>query len=245
MTLKDDLEKNRTDYLVSVAKATVGIVPGIGSFLSEIVESIIPNQRIDRLTKYLIELNEKLEKIPVEKLSTFLNNEAFIDLIEESFLHASRVLTDERRQYIISIILNGLSDENIKLEESKYLLKLLQEINDAEIIWLRWFYLYSSSFKESKEYVEKNKSILQENIPHEPKDIRINRLAFSNGYKEHLGRLGLITTEIKYALNEKKLSSSESIQKNINIDSKKTKITSLGLILLNEIGLIENKPQLG
>lgn len=240
MTLKEDLENSKTDYLTSVAKATLGMVPYLGSFLSEIVGSIIPNQRMDRLSKYLVELNETLEKIPVEKLSAFLNNEAFLDLIEESFLQASRVLTEERRRYIISVISHGLSEENIKIEESKYILKLLQEINDTEIIWLMSFYLYSSSFNESQKYIEKNKGILQEYIPDEPQEIRINRLAFSDGYKEHLERLGLIETEIKYALDERRISYSESVKKSVRTDSKKTKITALGVILLRKIGLIEN-----
>lgn len=239
MTLKEDLENNKTDYLTSIAKATLGMVPYLGPFLSEIIGSIIPNQRMDRLSKYLVELNETLEKIPVEKLSIFLNNEAFLDLIEESFLQASRVLTEERRQYIISIISHGLSEENIKMEESKYLLRLLQEINDTEIIWLMSFYLYSSSFNESQKYIEKNKAILQKYIPDESRESRINRLAFSDGYKEHLERLGLIETEIKYTLDERKTSYSETLKKSVRTDSKKTKITTLGIILLYKIGLIE------
>ena len=92
--MKDQLDNNKTDLLVSAAKSAVGVVPIAGSLLSELVGNLIPNQRIDRLSKYVKELDDRISKIPTEKINSLLNNDDFIDLIEEGFVQASRAITD-------------------------------------------------------------------------------------------------------------------------------------------------------
>jgi hypothetical protein len=42
-----DLAPSSVDYVVSVAKASLGVVPFVGSLLAEIAGTLIPNQRID------------------------------------------------------------------------------------------------------------------------------------------------------------------------------------------------------
>jgi len=91
---------------------------------SELIGILIPNQRIDRLTKYIKELENKLKE--------FLKKEECIDIFEESFIQASRTLSDERRSPIASIVKNGLDEIAIEYSTSKYMLKLLQELNDQE-----------------------------------------------------------------------------------------------------------------
>ena len=184
MSRKKDLEANKTDFLTSAAKSSVGIIPGAGPFLSELIGMIIPNQRVDRLSKYVIELDNKLKKIPTEITTGLLKNEDFIDLIEEGFIQASRARTDERRKYIASIIANGISDEQINFEESKYQLKILQELNDVEIIWLR-FYLVPTTGGD-KEFRNKHQKILAPVRPRLEDDQQtINKAAFQESYKEH------------------------------------------------------------
>lgn len=233
MTTKEDLENNKTDYLVSVAKASLGVVPGIGSILGELVGSIIPNQRIDRVTKYLIELNEKLEQIPTEKLSKLLSNEGFIDLLEESFHQASKIFSNERRNYIITLVVNGVSHEEANLAESKFLLKLLQEINDIEFIWLLSF--SSKTLDENREFYLKHRGILDPYSDEKSVQDAKREEYFNDGYKFHLERLGLIKTSIKYELKQNRYDGKQEI---VRSGSEKAKITPLGTLLLKTIGLI-------
>jgi hypothetical protein len=58
-------------------------------------------------------------------------------LLEEGLRQSARSLTDARRDYIAAIIANSLSARDIKCVESKHLLRILHEINDIEVIWLR------------------------------------------------------------------------------------------------------------
>ena len=137
--MRDDLEQDKTDVLVVAAKSVLGAVPFAGPILSEIIGNVIPNQRVDRIAKYLKKLDERLSRIDRKKIDNALSSEEGIDLFEEGFVQASRSLTDERRKYISNVVANGVDNETIEYLESKFILKLLQELNEQEIIWLRFF----------------------------------------------------------------------------------------------------------
>lgn len=237
MSNKEDLDNNKTDLLVSISKSTLGIIPVAGPFISELVGNIVPNQRIDRLTKYSKELNKRIESIECEKLESIKNNEYFIDLIEEGFYQASRALSNERREYIVSIIIKGINDEDIEFQESKLLMKVLEELNDIEIIWLRY---YIDIRQNSDSVFRDTHKIILALIPAIMGSDKntLQKSALQESYKIHLERLGLIrgrviinrTTKIpKFDLYSGKPKISY------------TKTTRLGEMLLEQIGLIEGK----
>lgn len=239
MTTKDNLENNKNDLIVSAAKSVLGIVPIAGSLLSELVGNIIPNQRIDRLTKYVKELDEKLSKIPIEKLTPLLYNEDFVDLIEEGFVQASRAISEERRKYITSIVTSGITDKAIQFHESKYLLKTLQELNDIEIIWLRYYLV--PTMDGDKEFRNKHKNILENIKTYIGVDSEtLSKSAIQKSYKEHLERLELISHKIRFdrtkGVPEYDIFSGKP-------KTSYTEITTLGRLLLKQIGLIEELNQ--
>lgn len=234
-TAKDSLENNKNDLIASAAKSVLGIVPIAGSLLSELVGNLIPNQRIDRLTKYVKELDEKLSQIPSEKMSSLIENEDFIDLVEEGFVQASRAITDERRKYIASVVANGITDEAIKLNESKYLLKILQELNDNEIIWLRYYLVPTNDGDE--EFRNRHKNILEHIETYIGVDNEtLSKSAIQKSYIEHLERLELIDQKIRF-------DRSKGIpQYNASTGKPKkssTNITTFGRLLLKQIGVID------
>lgn len=234
--MKDNLDNNKTDLLVSAAKSAVGIVPIAGSLLSELVGILIPNQRIDRLTKYVKVLDERISIISTEKINNLKNNDDFIDLVEEGFVQASRAITDERRQYIALLVSNGITDDSIKLNESKQLLKILSELNDIEIIWLRFYLVPTISGDE--EFREKHKNILQTIQTYIGADNEIlTKSAIQNSYKEHLERLELIESKIRID-NKTKLPEFDAFTGRPK--KSYSTITTLGRLLLKQIGLIDD-----
>ena len=191
MSPENNIQTGKTDLLVSTAKSIVGVAPFIGPLLSELVGTLIPNQRIDRLTKFVEELDKRLSGIEKEFLEEEIKNEECSDLFEEGFRQASRALSDERRRYIASIIANSLTDEKIAYAESKHLMYLLQELNDIEIIWLRFYYV--PTLEGDKEFREEHKNILEPIPAYIGADQHIlDKSALQKSYKEHLERLGLI-----------------------------------------------------
>ncbi|MDY6864427.1 MAG: hypothetical protein SVY15_00440 [Halobacteriota archaeon] len=234
MSDKINLNNNKTDILTSVAKSAVGAVPFAGALLSELVGNVIPDQRFDRLTKYIEELDKKISDISEEKINNLKDNDEFIDLIEEGFVQASRAITDERRRYISSIVTNGITNDSIKLQESKFLLKLLQELNDIEIIWLR-FYLFPT-FGGDEEFRNKHENILDRIQPYLGADKEIiQKAALQYSYIQHLERLGLIKNNIRF---DKDLGQPLFNQFTGQPEISYSEITQLGKLLLEQISLI-------
>jgi len=233
--MTDDLEQDKTDALVATTKSVLGAVPFAGPLLSELVGKLIPNQRVDRLTKYVKELEARLSRIDREKIDNALSSEDGIDLFEEGFVQASRSLTDERRKYVANVVANGVDDETIEYSESKYLLKLLQELNEQEIIWLRFFMVPTIGGDE--EFRKKHRNILDPVGAHLGSDERtIEKASLQDSYKEHLERIGLIRPHYRMNRNTgmpefDKFSGKPSVSYR--------DLTPIGKMILKQIGFTE------
>ena len=198
---------------------------------------MIPDQRIDRLSKYIIELERKLSDLSAERIRELLKDDECIDLFEEGFVQASRAITDERRTQIASVIKNGLDDESIAYSESKYLLKLLQELNEQEIIWLR--YHLHPTLGGDEEFRNKHKNVLERVYVTMGSDESVRKKAgLQESYVEHLERLGLISPQY-------------TIDRDTGVPEFDTftgrpavscyDITFLGHLVLKQIGLIDKE----
>lgn len=233
--MSKQLDNNKADWAAITARATAGAIPIVGSFLAEIAGTLIPNQRIDRIAKYASELNDKLERLPEETIKRLRDNEQFIDLVEESFIRASRAASDERRKYILNIVQNGISDDDADINNAKYLLGLLSEINDNEVIWLRYF--HERSINDKSQFRELHKNVLEPIVVvlGSSKEER-QRGALQDSYKEHLERLGLIRHNIRM---NKDLGVPEYNKFTNKPEVSYSQTTTLGDMLLEKIGLID------
>lgn len=227
-----NLNTNFLDIRVLGYKAVVGLVPGCGSILSEMVGAIIPDQRMDRLVKYIKILDEKLQQIDSEVLKIVRTNEAAIDLIEEGFVQASRALTNERREYIANLVCNGISVEAKKNSDSKYVLKLLGEFNDEEIIWLcSYMYIGTERYREFiKKHHETLKPVSRSN---DVSQTEIEEAAIQDSYNNHLERLNLIVSNYKVDKSSNQL----ILDRNGKPKLLNRRLTSLGKLLLKQIGV--------
>lgn len=221
-----ELEMSRTDYVASAAKAALGAVPFVGSFLAEIAGSVIPNQRVERIVSFANKLQTKLDDIEAVLAKFDVNNENFTDLVEEGLRQAARSITDERREYISALIANSLTTNDIDFIESKHLLRLLGEINDIEIIWLRFFLV--PTMGRDKEYREKHKEVLHPLSVHMgSSQPEIDKSTLRTSYKEHLASMGLLEKRIEL----------DTRGSDVKMKVKGYDLTSLGRLLLRQIGL--------
>lgn len=228
---KNSILKNAgADYVASAAKSALGMVPFAGSLLSEVAGNVIPNQRIDRIVKFAKELEERLSALEDANIKSNLTDENFTDLIEESLHQAARSLSDERRKYISELVTNSISSDDLEYFESKHLLRLLGELNDIEIIWLR-FYL-NPVLNGDNEFREKHSNILNPVGAHlgsaQPE---LDKSTLQNSYKEHLASLGLLQKEIDM----------DTSGSGVKLKTKGFKITSLGRLLLRELGFSDQR----
>lgn len=229
-----ELQNNKIDYLVASSKAVLGAIPG-GSILTELVGALIPDQRLDRIAKFAIELNKKIDNYGGECIRLKLNNENFADLCEESFRQAAHALTDERREYICSIINSGINSEKGELIELKQLLRLLGEINDIEVIWLRFYMIERINGDVS--FREKHKDTLEPILAHLGADRdTLDKNTLQNSYKEHLTQLGLLVCRYKVDNKTKQI----MLDQRGKFEIAGYSITPLGRLLLKHIGLTQD-----
>ena len=185
------LNSQAVDYVTSAAKAVLGTVPFAGSLLAEVAGAIIPNQRIERIVKFAKNLEEKLSKLNQDFVRAQLTNENFTDLLEEGLRQSARSLSDDRRGYLASVIANSILSEDIEFFESKHLLKILGEINDIEVIWLRSY--LTPTIGGDTGFRERHKEILKSVIATIGASQNIlDKSALQYSYKEHLTQFGLL-----------------------------------------------------
>ncbi|NIO19874.1 MAG: hypothetical protein GTN76_03830, partial [Candidatus Aenigmarchaeota archaeon] len=150
-----DIKTTKKDLMVSFTKGVIGAAPFLGPLAAEVIENIIPNQRIDRIASFIEILDKKVAKLDRDRIKAKFTNPGFIDLLEDGFFQVARALTEERKEYIASIIKNSLSEEQVEYVEYKKLLSLLSELNDIEVIILN---SHERFHMDDQEFFEKHKA---------------------------------------------------------------------------------------
>jgi hypothetical protein len=235
ISLEDVSSTNTFDLIAALTKASASLTnPILGPYLAELVGMIIPHQKIDRLVKYVGELDKRLTRLEREPTTEQIKDETFTDLIEEGLRQAALSLSDERREYIASLVANGIASTDIEYQESKHLLKILGELNDIEIIWLRNY--FNTEFGRDEEFREKQKNVIvsisramgQEQIVYD-------KAAIQDSYKEHLARIGLLSKKLKI---DQKTGLPIIDKWSGEIEVSTYQITPLGRLILRCIGLV-------
>lgn len=232
---KTDLGLKSSDIITATLKSAAGAVPGIGSLLSELIGNIIPHQRINRLEKFVKILDEKLNLLKDEISRSFEDDEC-VRLFEEGFYQASKAVSDERREYIASVLVNGLENDQIKYAESRYLMNILDELTDIEIIWLRSYLVQTLGGDE--EFREKHMDILSRVFVSIGSSEYIkDKGALQDSYMIHLKNLGLIKSHIKKNRDDNPVFNKITGEP----EPSSTYITTMGRLLLRHIGFDEPK----
>ncbi|MBC7286374.1 hypothetical protein [Hoeflea sp.] len=117
-------------------KGALGAVPLIGSLLAEIAGQFIPQQRVERIEDFMRYLDARIDGLDAEALRERLADPERLDLFEEGVVQSTRALSTSRREYIASIVGNGIGGDDKAKIEAKRMLKLLREVDDDQIIIL-------------------------------------------------------------------------------------------------------------
>ena len=225
-----------SDYVASGAKAVLGAVPFVGSLLAEVASSIIPNQRVDRIADFAFQLQTRIKQLEHTRVHSELNDTEFTDLLEESLRQASRATSEERRQYLASLVAHSLTSDAIEHAESKHLMRILGELNDVEVLWLRFF--CGNTLDDDKEFRTRHSLIFKpRSATLGSNQIELDDYAIQKSYKDHLVRLGLVTEHIKKSRDGTPEYDKFSGQPKVNYRDAST----LGRLLLRSIGMISDE----
>jgi hypothetical protein len=141
MTEQTALGTNRRDVAAAVARGAVGAIPVVGSLVAEIVDSIIPGQKLDRVVSFLGVLAERVGRMQEKQalLEDRLRTPEGSDLLEEGIVQASRAVSDDRRARIANLVVNGVSAEQLQYDRTTKLLGILEALNDSELTLLMYY----------------------------------------------------------------------------------------------------------
>ena len=188
---------------------------------------------MDRIAKFVAELDRRLEHAKNKMSDVLLRDEAFTDLLEEAFRQAAHSLSDERRSYIASVILSGLGPKEIEFAELRHLLRILDEISDVEVIWLRFY--RSPTMRGDEYFRETHKEVLAPVQVHMGSSREgLSKKALQDNYKEHLAQLGLLERQLRTDM-ETRTPKFDNFTGAMEVSG--YTLTSLGRLLLREIGL--------
>lgn len=179
------------DHTVTGLKGVLGAVPVVGSLVAEIIGSVIPNQRLDRLVDFTQKLSAQLDEHGRLLLQNRIVEPAGVDILEEALWQSARALSEERRQRIASLTKNALSRKEVNLIESKKLMLLLSQLNDFELILLR---SYAEPLGKDTDFMQTHGEALKpvHAFFRAPKE-DLDRHAIRKSMDDHLKALGLIS----------------------------------------------------
>ena len=179
------------DRIAALTRGTVGAVPCIGPIVSELVTQLIPNQRLERMEAYIVELDKRVKKVERDKLV----RPRKVDLFEDGAFQAIRSLSGKRTEYIANVVARGLSGEEKEELEAKRMLNLLTQLDDGQIILLS-SYLHKNrndkEFWKIHEDVLKPKAVNIQSSQEEIDEATIQEMA-----ERELVRLGLLQLYIR------------------------------------------------
>jgi hypothetical protein len=212
----NQLELKKRDRLVSAAKGLTGVLPFVGTMVCELLDTVIPDLRFERVVSYLKIVGEEVGDLSVrlESFEKSIKTEEGIDIFEEGIIQASRAVSHDRKSRLARLIAKSLSAEKLKYEESRKILNIYTELTDPEIVWLIYYSLNPAMGNgPDADYREKHPDILMPaRLCLSSTQNEIDHAAIQESYKSTLRRLGLITNE-----------------------SSLTRLTSLGHLLISYI----------
>ena len=175
----------------------LGAIPIAGPLLAEVAGTLIPNQRVERLTEFTEILSKRLSELEEALLEKCLSDEDFTETLEESLRQVSRSTSSSRREHIANLISGSIRAEDMDFVESRHLLRLLGEINDPELIWLRYYSDHER--RPHSEYWKRHEEVLAPVRTHMGSGrAERDRETLQQSYKEHLERMGLLRAPVKF-----------------------------------------------
>jgi hypothetical protein len=213
------------------------MVPVVGSLVAEIVGNIIPNQRVDRIVRFVQLLDERLGKLEQETLKTKFTHPPVVDLLEDAFTQAARATSQERLEHIANVVANGLSEVELNESETKRMLWLLGQITDAEVVILRSkLVMTNEDAKRDAEFRSKHEQLLAPDVTHMgSSEEEFEEAALKASYRQHLHDLGLI----RYRFRQPRRGEMPEFDDNTGMmKASGSEVTRLGKMLLRYLNLI-------
>lgn len=138
---KKELKTNSTDIITSWVSAVVGMIPVVGGVVSELVQNLIPNQRQDRIVKFIESLSNELDKIKfdIAELRQKFENVKYGTFTYDCLKSVVNNVYDEKIEYYKKLCLNAITEDEKNLIHCERILKILEQLDYYEILYLIFY----------------------------------------------------------------------------------------------------------
>ena len=182
------------DRTVAVVRAVAGMVPFAGAAIGELITDIVPGQRQARIEDWLKLLAERLAAVEQPALRARLSEPENVALFEQGAYQAVRALTEERRRQIAELVAGGIADARRDYLESRRILRLLGELDDAEVVVLAGHL----SKNLQGDYWQLHANVLYgPAVHHGSSQEEVDLAAVREAGQQHLLQLGLLEQEAR------------------------------------------------
>lgn len=218
------------DATALILRSSLALAGPFGPIVGEILTQFIPRQRADRLQSFLEQLNERLAELEEQFRQRVNESAGYASLVEQALIAAVQAPSDERRRDLANLLLTGLGRDEAELIEHEALLRLLSQVNEAQLLIL----MAKANFdpvmfnEKRKAFVAQHPGVFGLVPPAIGDSVEIvERWAMHEYYDAQLVNLGL-------------LRDAEGIAKSF---ARSYDITTLGRMLLGAIGRLDESWQ--
>ena len=226
------LGESSSDTARALLKGALSAIPILGGVVSEIVGTIIPDQRIERLEDYVRQLGEQLATIDHAEIAARMTNPESVDLFEDGAFASARALSSDKRERIARLVANGISGDDQSRIEAKRLIALIAQLDDDQVIRLT-SYLHRN--QRDRDFHVTHEAVLAPSRAHlgSSRD-ELDKAVVRDLGREELLRLGLLRERFKKL---KKGELPELDEKTGRMKVQSREISPLGRLLLRRLGL--------
>lgn len=215
----------------AIARGLVSQLPVLGPIANEIIGQVLPDRRIERLTSMFDALEARVSDLEPATVRNRFTDPIYVDLLEESMFQGARASSPERIGYIAEVVARGVRAADAARLDRLWLLRLLGEVNDAEVLRL---ILHGKRATRSAFY-EMHKDALE--IPslyfgeHAPE--KAAKATVRESYDGHLERLELLRRRYHASMRGEPTRHGEDGRPKAH---SWLELSGLGYLLLREIG---------
>jgi hypothetical protein len=212
-------------------RAVVSAAPLVGGLLTEIVTELIPNQRLDRVEKFVLALAEEVQHAGTERCLPSSEGPQ-LELVEYGLRAASMTSSASKINYLAKCAAKGLTNDERDAIRAQRILKILSELDPEELIVL--LYNTKRTIAAAQEFRKLHPAIFD--IPlllyGSDQDAR-KRNAEYQAAERHLISLGLLSEDIKFD------SKTGAAKLTVSKAEKDIQLTIVGSLVLYHAGLVE------
>ncbi|MBO6561150.1 MAG: hypothetical protein JJ959_11460 [Nisaea sp.] len=140
------LGESKGNQAARIGASALGAIPVLGPIIQATVTETIPNVRLERIEAYLQHLERRLDEAT---LGEQLKDERQLDLFEEGMWQSARAVSDERKERVANLVVNGLSAPELDAARSRHWLRVLNQLGDEEIAILLDEFQWQTSYPEA------------------------------------------------------------------------------------------------